>query len=69
MSGAIAGVSGKWDSLPLREILTKSNEWIDLDPNQSYRQVTVRMWGQGVVQRNEVSGAEIAAKDYGFNKV
>lgn len=62
MSGAIAGVSGKWDNLPLREILTKSNEWIDLDPNQMYRQVTVRMWGQGVVQRNEVSGAEIAAK-------
>jgi type I restriction enzyme S subunit len=45
----------------LGEILTKSDEWIDINPNERYRQVTVRLWGKGVVLREEVSGAEIAA--------
>ncbi len=47
--------------VPLGEVLTKSEEWVALRPDERYRQVTVRLWGQGVVQRNEVSGAEIAA--------
>lgn len=46
---------------PLGEVLTKSEEWVALRPDEKYRQVTVRLWGQGVVLRNEVSGAEIAA--------
>lgn len=47
--------------VPLGDVLTKSEEWIELQPDRLYRQVTVRLWGQGVVQCNEVSGAEIAA--------
>jgi type I restriction enzyme S subunit len=47
--------------IPLGEILSKSEEWIDLDPAQTYQQVTIKIWGHGVVQRNEVTGAEIAA--------
>ena len=45
----------------LGEVLTKSNEWIEIDPNERYRQVTVRLWGKGVLLRDEVSGTEIAA--------
>src|SRR5450759_2629786 len=45
----------------LGEILTKSDEWIDINPNEKYRQVKVRLWGKGVMLRDEVSGAEIAA--------
>lgn len=45
----------------LGEILKKSDEWIDINPNEKYRQVTVRLWGKGVMLRDEVSGAEIAA--------
>jgi type I restriction enzyme S subunit len=47
--------------VPLGEILTKSEEWIDLIPDEVYREVTVRLWGKGVVQRREVPGAEIGA--------
>lgn len=47
--------------VPLREVLIKSEEWIDINPTEKYKQVTVRIWGKGVVERNEVSGAEIAA--------
>jgi type I restriction enzyme, S subunit len=47
--------------VPLGELLTKSENWVDISPDQRYRQVTVRLWGKGVSLRGEVSGAEIAA--------
>ncbi len=47
--------------VPLGEILRKSEEWVTLEPDKKYREVTVRLWGKGVVQRREVTGAEIAA--------
>lgn len=47
--------------VPLGELLIKSEEWIDINPTEKYKQVTVKIWGKGVVERNEVSGAEIAA--------
>ncbi|MGD1020650.1 MAG: restriction endonuclease subunit S [Verrucomicrobiia bacterium] len=50
-----------WPAVPLGEILTKSDEWIELQPDRTYRQVTVRLWGKGVTLRGEVTGAEIAA--------
>ncbi len=45
---------------PLGKVLTKSEEWIDIKPDERYREVTVRLWGKGVFQRREVMGAEIA---------
>jgi hypothetical protein len=47
--------------VPLGELLIKSEEWIDINPTEKYKQVTVKIWGKGVVERNEVNGAEIAA--------
>lgn len=47
--------------VPLSEVLTRSEEWITLKPDERYREVTVRLWGKGVVQRREVTGAEIAS--------
>lgn len=47
--------------VPLREVLIKSEDWIDINPTEKYKQVTVKIWGKGVVERNEVTGAEIAA--------
>jgi len=47
--------------VPLREVLIKSEDWIDINPTERYKQVTVKIWGKGVVERNEVTGAEIAA--------
>jgi type I restriction enzyme S subunit len=54
-------MSNGWPLVPLGEILTKSEQWTELDPNTEYRQVTVRLWGKGVVERATVRGAEIAA--------
>jgi len=51
-----------WPMVPLGDMLTKSDELIDLKPEATYSEVTVRLWGKGVVQRREVSGAGIAAQ-------
>jgi type I restriction enzyme S subunit len=45
----------------LGEILKKSEDWVEIEPQEKYKQVTIKMWGQGVTLRQEVSGAEIAA--------
>lgn len=54
-------MSNYFPMVPLGELLAKSEEWIDIKPDEHYRQVTVKLWGKGVVQRDEVSGADIAA--------
>lgn len=48
--------------VPLGEILRKAEDWVRLEPDKRYRQITMRLWGKGAVLRNEVSGAEIAAE-------
>jgi type I restriction enzyme, S subunit len=50
----------EWPLTPLGEILEKSEEWIDVNPEKRYKQITVKIWGKGVVERNEITGAEIA---------
>lgn len=34
-------MSAKWPLVRLGELLTKSNDWIDLNPDEEYRQVTI----------------------------
>ena len=50
-----------WSIVPLGEILAKSEEWVYLKPGERYQEVTVRLWGKGVVQRREVTGAEVSS--------
>jgi len=45
----------------LGELLTRSDEVVEIAPDKLYRQVTVRLWGKGVVLRDEVFGSDIAA--------
>ena len=54
-------MSRAWPVVLLGEVITKSQEWIDLKPDEGYREVTVRLWGKGVVERRQVTGAEVAA--------
>ncbi len=44
----------------LRELLSKSEERITLNPVEKYREITIKLWGKGVTLRREVVGAEIA---------
>ena len=50
-----------WQKVPLGRALTKSEEWIALEPDKRYKEVTVRLWGKGVNLRKEVTGVEIAS--------
>ncbi len=51
-----------YPKISLQHILSKSEEWIEPDPDITYRLLTVRMWGQGIVERGLVKGSEISAK-------
>lgn len=51
----------QWPKVKLGEVLRRSEETIDLQPDAAYRQITVKLWGRGVVLRGISTGAEIAA--------
>ncbi|MCC6239705.1 MAG: restriction endonuclease subunit S [Phycisphaerales bacterium] len=51
-----------WPSVPLGEVLVKNETIVSLSPAEKYREVTIRLWGKGVMLRRIVSGAEIAAE-------
>ena len=50
-----------WPKVRLGEVLRRSEETIELQPDAQYRQITVKLWGKGVVLRGVLTGAEIAA--------
>ena len=43
------------------EVLQRSEEMVTLRPEAEYREVTVKLWGKGVVLRGMVAGAGISA--------
>lgn len=43
------------------DFLNKSQNWIEPKPDETYKQITVRLWGKGLVLRAEVTGSQIAA--------
>lgn len=51
----------QWTKVRLGEVLRRSEESIELQPDAEYRQITVKLWGKGVVLRGILTGAEIAA--------
>ena len=51
-----------WPMVPLGEILTRSDEMTAIELIKTYRRVTVKMWGQGAVLRDEIEGDQVAAK-------
>lgn len=51
-----------WQRVQLGTLLTRTQEWVQLSPEQTYQQVTVRMWGKGATLRGEVTGASMAGE-------
>ncbi len=43
------------------DFLNKSHNWVEPKPDETYKQITVRLWGKGLTLRAEVSGSQIAA--------
>jgi hypothetical protein len=51
-----------WPTVSLSEVLRKSDTWITPEPMARYSEVTVRLWGRGVVERRTATGAAIAGR-------
>ena len=49
-----------WPVVRLGEVLKRTTETVTISPEVAYREITVRLWGKGVILRGIVSGAEIA---------
>ena len=50
-----------WKETPLGEVLTRSNEIADIVSSETYREVTIRLWGKGVILRHVIEGQQIIA--------
>jgi len=51
-----------WEEVPLWMLLKKSDESVKLQPEQIYKEVTIRIKGKGIVLRREARGSEMAAE-------
>lgn len=52
----------EFNFIELNQILKRSNEKIELIDDELYTQVTVRLWGKGIEERNKVLGSEIGTQ-------
>jgi len=55
-------MTGKWSTLTLGDVLKRSHDSIVPDAEVQYREITVRLWGKGVVLRGLVPGARLAGQ-------
>ena len=51
-----------WPLVPLGNVLTRNDRLVTLLPDQQYREVTIRLWGKGVVLRQIINGVDIASQ-------
>lgn len=57
-------MSEKWPIVRLGEVLRRSDEVATTDPLMEYKEITVRLWGKGVVERGRVLGSEVNGQRY-----
>lgn len=50
-----------WCAHRIGDVLEKSESWITIDQDVEYKEVTVRIWGKGVVPRGSKLGSEIGS--------
>lgn len=53
-----------WPTVKLGDVLHRSTETVTPEPDQEYSEITVRLWGNGVVQRGRVMGASINGRRF-----
>jgi len=51
-----------WSAIPLGDLLVRSDEMIEIVPTETYKEVTVRLWGKGIALRQEIAGQQIASE-------
>ena len=48
--------------VPLTKLLTRAKVPVDVEDDQLYKRITVRLYGQGVLQRDQIYGKSIGTK-------
>lgn len=54
-------MSTAWSQVRLGDVLRRSDRIIPLNPETTYKEITVRLKGKGVIERRQVQGIEIAS--------
>jgi type I restriction enzyme S subunit len=53
-----------WERVRLGEVLGRVGTQIDPNPSLEYSEITVKLWGKGVVERKRVLGSEVNGKRF-----
>jgi type I restriction enzyme S subunit len=57
-------VKAGWKLVKLGEVLSKTAETVEANATTEYSEVTVKLWGKGVVERRRVLGSEISGRRF-----
>lgn len=57
-------MSKPWPRVKLGEVLTRSNETAQPAVDAEYKEITIRLWGKGVVERGRVEGASVNGRRF-----
>lgn len=60
----MSGGAVTWPRVKLGEVLTRSTETVEPNVETEYQEITVRMWGKGVVERGRVLGASVNGRRF-----
>jgi type I restriction enzyme S subunit len=50
-----------WPKVALGELLRRSDETTVIDPANEYHEVTIKLWGKGVISRGKVTGSDVVS--------
>lgn len=50
-----------WPAVAVGELLQRRSEPARIDPDREYHEVTIKLWGRGVVSRGKVRGSEVVS--------
>lgn len=63
-SNPVHPVKTPWPKVRLGELLQRSDETIEPQADAEYREITVRLWGNGVVERGRILGASLSGRRF-----
>jgi type I restriction enzyme S subunit len=57
-------MGSRWPKIRLGEVLQRSEETVEPQADTEYREITVRLWANGVVERGRVLGASLSGRRF-----
>lgn len=60
----MSGQAKSWPKVKLGDVLTRSTETVEPTSDCEYREITVRLWGKGVVERGRVLGMDLSGRRF-----